>query len=200
MRDAAGSLALPLSIQDSLSQLIPGFSQAAAGGGGVALVAKLSVPVGVKALVAGLSVVAVGGTLAVGQSPQHDGRRATAAGAPVRVHVRPEPDAAPASVAPARVAARPVTHVVRTAFVAARTAAPKRGSDMAHPAAVTRRSNDEQEQEKQQPKETDSNDGESKSDHVGFALTAHSSDKSDSGDEHQQDEPSDDGGDAARGD
>jgi RNA polymerase sigma-70 factor (ECF subfamily) len=73
VRDAAGSLALPLSLQDSLSQLIPGFSQAAAGGGGMALVAKLSVPFGVKALVAGASVVAVGGTLAVGQAPQRHG-------------------------------------------------------------------------------------------------------------------------------
>ncbi len=71
LRDAAGSLALPLSLQDSLAQAIPGFSQAAAGGTGAALVAKLSVPFGVKALVAGLSVVAVSGTLAT-QPARHD--------------------------------------------------------------------------------------------------------------------------------
>jgi RNA polymerase sigma-70 factor (ECF subfamily) len=71
MRDAAGSLALPLSLQDSLAQLIPGFSQAAAGGGGVAMVAKLSVPFGVKALVTGLSVVAVGGTIAAEHPRKH---------------------------------------------------------------------------------------------------------------------------------
>ena len=82
MRDAAGSLALPLSLQDSLAQAIPGFSQAVTGGGGAALVAKLSVPFGVKALVAGMSVVAVGGTLAT----EHPRKHGAPAVAPAALH------------------------------------------------------------------------------------------------------------------
>jgi RNA polymerase sigma-70 factor (ECF subfamily) len=193
IRDAAGSLALPLSLQDSLSQLIPGFSQAAAGGGGFALVAKLSVPVGVKALVAGLSVAAVGGTLAVGQSPQHHVRRA-AAPAPVRVHIRPAPRSASVAVPQAHVAARPVTHLVRTAFVAARSATPEPAADIVHHAVAEteRRSNDEQQQ--QQSKEAEPKDGESNSNRTGLAARTHSSDNSESGDEQQQQQPSDTGG------
>jgi hypothetical protein len=109
MRDAAGSLALPLSLQDSLSQLIPGFSQAAAGGGGAALAAKLSVPFGVKALVAGLSVVAVGGTLAVDHPRSH--RVQTVVRAPLHALV-----AKPAAAAQA--AAPRVRYIPRTIQVA----------------------------------------------------------------------------------
>lgn len=120
MRDAAGSLALPLSLQDSLAQAIPGFSQAAAGGGGAALVAKLSVPFGVKALVAGLSVAAFGGTLAV----DHPRRHGLPMVAPAPLHAlatRPAEAAAPrVHAAPAVVQSAPVKHTV---FVAAHPAA-----------------------------------------------------------------------------
>jgi len=119
MRDAAGSLALPLSLQDALSQAIPGFSQAAAGGGGGALVAKLSVPFGVKALVAGLSVVAVGGTLAT-QQPTRRGRP-LAASSPLHALATQPAEAAPPRVHVAVVRAAPVT---RTAFVAAKHVPP----------------------------------------------------------------------------
>jgi RNA polymerase sigma-70 factor (ECF subfamily) len=108
LRDAAGSLALPLSLQDSLTQLIPGFSQAAASGGGAAVVAKLSVPFGVKALVAGLSVVAVGGTLGVDGPRTH--RVPQAVTAPL--HALSAQPAAAAAPAPR------VRHVPRTIEVA----------------------------------------------------------------------------------
>lgn len=122
MRDAAGSLALPLSLHDSLAQAIPGFSQAVAGGGGVALVAKLGVPFGVKALVTGLSVVAVGGTLAVEHPRRHDAP--VVAPAPLHALARQSAAAAAPRVhtAPVVVHSAPVEHSV---FVAARAAAPK---------------------------------------------------------------------------
>ena len=196
MRDAAGSLALPLSLQDSLSQLIPGFSQTAAGGGGVALIAKLSVPFGVKALVAGLSVVAVGGTLAVGHAPtRHHVRRAVA---PPPLHVRQTPRPAPTAAPAVHVAPR-ITHVARTVFVAARTAAPKPVVRIVHHAAATTQQRSTDEQQQQQPKETEPKDGESSSDsaeHQSPGLTSrHSSDNSDSSDAQRQ--QADDARDAA---
>jgi RNA polymerase sigma factor (sigma-70 family) len=127
LRDAAGALALPLSLQDSLAQLIPGFSQAAAGGGGVALAAKLSVPFGVKALVAGLSVAAVGGTLAVSghqgpnrvpavvRAPLQALAVRPAAAAPPRVHTVPHTIEVARITKPVAHQFHPVTRVARSA-------------------------------------------------------------------------------------
>jgi RNA polymerase sigma-70 factor (ECF subfamily) len=188
MRDAAGSLALPLSLHDSLSQLIPGFSQAAAGGGGVALVAKLSVPVGVKALVAGLSVVALGGTMAVGgHVPGNHASRRAVAHAPQHALVTPRPTP---TAAPQVHVARRATHVARTMFVAARPTTRK----AAHHAAATteHRSRDEQQQQSQ---ENQRDDGESNSDstsHQSPGLTSsHSSRSLENSNDAQQQQASD---------
>jgi RNA polymerase sigma factor (sigma-70 family) len=158
MRDAAGSLVLPLSLQDSLSQLIPGFSQAAAGGGGAALVAKLSVPFGVKALVTGLSVVAVGGTLAA-QRPTHHGKP-VALPEPLHSLATQPAEAAtrPVRTAPSTVHVAHVVHrapVVHTIAVVARAAPP--------PPARTHTSGDdarsaERKANDEQPTEHDSGD------------------------------------------
>jgi RNA polymerase sigma factor (sigma-70 family) len=135
IRDAAASLTLPLSIKDSLSQLIPGFSPAAAGGGGVALAAKLGVPVGVKALVAGLSVVAIGGTLAVEHSPRHHVHRAVSP-APATSQVKPARLVAATMAPRMHVARSPVTRATRIAVVAARPATPHLAAPVHHTVAT----------------------------------------------------------------
>jgi RNA polymerase sigma factor (sigma-70 family) len=194
MRDAAGSLALPLSLQDSLAQLIPGFSQAAAGGTGVALVAKLSVPFGVKALVAGLSVVAVGGTLATTQPAQHG--KSLAARAPLHALATQ-----PAEAATPRVAAAPrVVHtapVVHARHPAAKAAAPQASQHQFSPPSQDDHADEAQQSDRAEPVERrDSDSGSSSHSGSGRGPTSVGDRHDDSGDGDSQ-EADDSGGDGS---
>jgi RNA polymerase sigma-70 factor (ECF subfamily) len=110
-RSALGVLLLPVSLRDSLAQLLPGFGGGGASvGAGAAVLAKLaSAPVAAKVVAATLAVGAAGTVAGVERThvTRHHQRRQPASVAAVR-----EP-AAPPALAPVIRAARPVALVVR---------------------------------------------------------------------------------------